>query len=176
MSVAIFDDRLEITSSGLLPQGITVDDLKREHNSRPRNPLLAEVFYRRGLIERWGRGTLKIVELCRAAGQPEPQFEERAGEVVVRFLPSEYSPPLRISHDLSDRQRQILHILRDGKKKRFSEILTAFDVPPAERTLRDDLNLLRKLGLVEGTGKGPGARWWLRLGTTPSDKEENAAK
>src|SRR5438309_915809 len=51
------DDRLEIISSGLLPVGITVADLKRSHVSRPRNPLIAEVFYRRGLIERWGRGT-----------------------------------------------------------------------------------------------------------------------
>ena len=38
VNVAIYDDRLEITSSGLLPPGITVADLKREHVSRPRNP------------------------------------------------------------------------------------------------------------------------------------------
>ncbi|MFO7902511.1 MAG: ATP-binding protein [Planctomycetota bacterium] len=93
VSVGIFDDRLEITSTGTLPVGISVEDLKRDHASRPRNPILAEVFYRRALIERWERGTQKIVELCRAAGHPEPEFEERAGEVVVRFLPRDYIPP-----------------------------------------------------------------------------------
>jgi hypothetical protein len=46
VSVAIYDDRLEIWSSGGLPSGIEVEDLKREHLSRPRNPLIAEVFYR----------------------------------------------------------------------------------------------------------------------------------
>jgi len=70
VSVAIYDDRLEIWSSGALPSGIEVEDLKREHLSRPRNPLIAEVFYRRGLVERWGRGTQKIVELCLRAGHP----------------------------------------------------------------------------------------------------------
>ena len=68
-------------------------DLKRKHISAPRNPLIAGVFYRRGLIEQWGRGTQKIVDWCVAAGQPEPEFEEQAGAVVVRFLPSGYNPP-----------------------------------------------------------------------------------
>ena len=62
MFVAIYDDRLEITSLGLLPPGISVADLKQDHASRLRNPLIAGVFYRRGLIEQWGRGTQKIVD------------------------------------------------------------------------------------------------------------------
>lgn len=33
------------------------EDLKRDHPSKPRNPLIARVFYLRGIIERWGRGT-----------------------------------------------------------------------------------------------------------------------
>jgi hypothetical protein len=75
VSIAIFDNRLEIASTGTLPFGLTEEDLKREHTSRPRNPLLAEVFYRRGLIERWGRGTQRLVELCVEARHPEPEFE-----------------------------------------------------------------------------------------------------
>jgi len=55
-----------------------------------RSPLIAGAFYRRGLIEQWGRGTQKIVDWCVATGQPEPEFEEQAGAVVVRFRPSGY--------------------------------------------------------------------------------------
>jgi ATP-dependent DNA helicase RecG len=62
--VAMYDDRLEIVSSGLLPPGITVADLKRDHASHLRNPLIAEPFYRRALIEKWGSGTQKIVDIC----------------------------------------------------------------------------------------------------------------
>lgn len=164
VSIAIFDDRLEVTSTGSLPAGITVADLKQEHTSRPRNPILAEVFYRRGLIERWGRGTQKIIELCRAAGHPEPEFHERAGEVVVRFLPSEYIAPHRVTQDLTDRQREILQIIADGRDVPFREIHDNLKESVSERTVCNDLIALRNLGQVESHGKGAGARWTLRQG------------
>ncbi len=90
VSITIYDDRLEVWSAGTLPFGLQVEDLKRDHQSRPRNLLIAGVFYRRGLVEQWGRGTQNIVELCVEAGHPEPEFVEQAGAVGVRFLPSGY--------------------------------------------------------------------------------------
>lgn len=62
MGVAIFDDRLEITSPGGLHFGLKVDDLYQSHESLPWNPAIASVFYRRGIIEAWGRGTIKMAE------------------------------------------------------------------------------------------------------------------
>jgi len=168
ISVAIFDDRLEVVSTGLLPAGITVAELKRPHRSLPRNPTIAGVFYRRGLIEQWGRGTQKIVDWCVAAGQPEPEFEQEAGDVVVRFRPSSYHPPLTVRHDLTERQRRILQYLADGQKRRIQEIHGSLDSPPAKRTLLDDLKLLRQVGLVESGGRGVGAKWWL---VKPTDVE-----
>lgn len=158
--LAIYDDRLEIISSGLLPPGITIADLKRSHVSRPRNPLIAEVFYRRGLSEQWGRGTQKIVDWCVAAGQPEPDFEEQAGDVVVRFLPSSYHPPLRVSRDLRERQRRILLILADGTKRSFSEVYQQVPDSPARRTVQADLRMLRDLGVVASSGRGVSSPWW----------------
>src|SRR5271157_3056103 len=160
--VAIFDDRLEVTSLGLLPPGITVADLKRDHVSRLRNPLIAGVFYRRGLIEQWGRGTQKIVSWCVAAGQPEPEFEEQAGAVVVRFRPSGYHPPLRVSQDLSERQRRILLILSQGGDWTFGRIYERLNDPSARRTIQADLRLLRDLNLVDFSGHGGSARWRLK--------------
>lgn len=162
VSVAVFDDRLEVTSTGKLPPGVSIEDLKRDHTSRPRNPLLAEVFFRRGLIERWGRGTQKIVELCAAAGHPEPQFEERAGEFVVRFLPSDYIAPLKVSHDLTERQREILQILSRAETVPLREILGHMSSPPSERTVQEDLRHLKKVGLVDSGGRGRGASYRLR--------------
>ena len=87
ISIAIFDDRLEIWNDGTLPFGFTPNDLKKDHISQPRNPLIATVFYIRGLIEKWGRGTQKIIELCTQLGHPEPEFMEQGGAFAVRFLP-----------------------------------------------------------------------------------------
>jgi ATP-dependent DNA helicase RecG len=161
VSLAIYDDRLEIWSSGGLPLGIRVEDLKRDHLSRPRNPLIAEVFYRRGLVERWGRGTQKIVELCVRAGHPEPEFLENAGAVGVRFLPSGYVAPHRVGHDLTDRQRRVLQALGAGKSRPFASIRAQVDATIAERTLRDDLLHLKRLGLIGSRGHGRGATWFL---------------
>ncbi|MGH7138578.1 MAG: ATP-binding protein [Pirellulales bacterium] len=120
------------------------------------------MFYLRGLIERWGRGTQKIVELCVRAGHPEPEFEERASEFVVRFIPSGYVPPHRVSHDLTERQRRILHVLGDGATLRSGEIRAQLSPTPSATVLRDELNLLRNLGLIDGSGHGAGAKWWLK--------------
>ena len=153
-----------------MPAVISVADLKQTHVSRLRNPLMAEVFYRRGLVEQWGRGTQKIVEWCVvAAGQPEPEFEERAGTVVVRFLPSGYHPPLTATHDLTERQRQVLLLLSDRRKWKVQDIYSRLTPQPARRTLQTDLDLLRNLGLIEAGGRGPGARWWLK----PTDEPNN---
>ncbi|MBX9584010.1 MAG: putative DNA binding domain-containing protein [Gemmataceae bacterium] len=161
VSVAVYDDRVEITSTGTLPFGLTVSDLVRDHVSKPRNPLLAEVFFRRGLIEKWGRGTQRIIDLCVAAGHPPPEFEERAGDVTVRFIPSGYVPPHRIEHDLTDRQRRILHALRDGRPHRADAIRAGVDPNIPDRTLRNDLTLLKSWGLIQTSGRGAGARWSL---------------
>ncbi|MFM9100714.1 MAG: ATP-binding protein, partial [Cyanobium sp.] len=58
---------------------------KREHASRPRNLLIADVCFRRGLIERWGRGTQVIVEECERAGCSEPSYRLSGGCFVVTF-------------------------------------------------------------------------------------------
>ena len=151
--VAIFDDCLEVSSIGLLPAGITVADLKRKHISVLRNPLIAGVFYRRGLIEQWGRGTEKIVDWCVSAGQPEPEFEEQAGAVVVRFRPSGYNPPLRTSHNLTERQRRILLIVADGARRSFGEVYRQLPDSPPKRTVQADLRF-RDLKLLASQGRG----------------------
>lgn len=161
VSVAIFDDRLEVASTGTLPDGLTVDDLKRQHFSQPRNPLLADVFYRRGLIELWGRGTQGIVRLCIGAGCPEPQFEERAGEFVVRFFAPTYSVARPKGVDVTERQARILALLRHGTKLTLKDVREGIDASLSDSTIRSDLSRLRELGLVESAGIGRGAYWRL---------------
>jgi hypothetical protein len=85
VSLAIFDDRVEIWSAGTFPAGITPDMLTRKHLSVLRNPTIAEMFQRAGLIEQWGRGTNRVIEMCRAAGIAVPVFQEIGPFAVVTF-------------------------------------------------------------------------------------------
>lgn len=161
VGVAIYDDRLEITSSGSLPEGITVEDLTRPHSSKPRNELIAGVFHRRGIIEQWGTGTLKMAEVTEEAGLPPPEFEERGGEVVVRFRPTQYVAPSRTTHDLTSLQRELLTVLGNRGPMALSDILERLDTDAAERTVQKNLSTLRDLEMIELRGHGRGARWAL---------------
>jgi predicted HTH transcriptional regulator len=69
----------------VLPTKVTAASLSRKHGSHPRNPFIADVFYRAGLIEKWGRGTNRVIEMCRRHGIAAPTFEEIAGSVLVTF-------------------------------------------------------------------------------------------
>jgi ATP-dependent DNA helicase RecG len=162
VGVAIYDDRLEISSPGLLHFGLTVDDLFRPHQSLLWNPLIARVFYRRGIIETWGRGTLKMAELTRQAGLPRPEIAEGSNWVTVRFRPSRYVPPQRVGHSLSEQQQVILGILGAGRRLALREVVAAVGTNPPPWSVRDDLALLKQLGLVDSSGRGRGAKWSLR--------------
>jgi ATP-dependent DNA helicase RecG len=161
VGVAIFDDRLEITSTGNLPFGLTPDDLTRPHASQPWNPLMADVFYRRGIIEQWGRGTLKIIDLTEQAGLITPEFEVRGGEVVVRFHPHGYVPPSRVTRDLTPLQQELLAVLAAIGPASLSSLRANLAAPVPVSTLREHLQALRQLTLVHLQGRGRGARWIL---------------
>ena len=57
----------------------------QKHPSIPFNPDIAGAFFRAGLIETWGRGTLKIVDECKLANLPAPSFEKDENGVTVIF-------------------------------------------------------------------------------------------
>lgn len=162
VGVAIYDDRLEISSTGVLPFDLTPEDLTRPHPSRPWNPLIAQVFYRRGIIEAWGRGTIKMAELTEQAGLASPEFECAAGEVLVRFRPTRYVPPTRVGHDLAPLQRELLDVLARIGPASLKQLKGGLVSEPPDRTVQDNLQMLRRLGLVDATGKGRGARWMLK--------------
>lgn len=162
VAVAIYDDRLEITSSGTLHFGLTPSALFEPHESLPWNPFVARVFYRRGIIESWGRGTIKMGELMTRAGLPRPEIFESAGCVTVRFAPGHYVPPQQVARDVTERQQRVLGHLSDlpyGAAVR--EIAAALGVSHAPWTIREDLATLRMLGLVTNAGMGRAARWKL---------------
>ncbi len=159
VAVAMYQDRLEITSSGALHFGLTADKLFEPHESLPWNPSIARVFHRRGIIESWGRGTQKIAELSEKAGLPRPEIEEGAGCVIVRFFPDRYVPPQKVSHAVTPRQQQILGALSEHGRLALRDISTLLNIEL--RSLRDELRLLKQLGLIDTQGYARGSRWFL---------------
>jgi ATP-dependent DNA helicase RecG len=90
IAVAMYDDHLEIVNPGQFQLGIEPAKLVVPHESRPWNPIIANVFYRAGVIERWGMGTLKMMDWCHAFNCPPPEWKEQSGSVYVTFRPAEW--------------------------------------------------------------------------------------
>jgi len=99
-----------------LPEGISLESLKRTHSSRPRNPLIADVCFKGGLIDTWGRGTLRIIDTCKEAGLPEPELIERDGGFLVTLFKNNLTKEQLKKLGLNERQiTAVLYVKENGK-------------------------------------------------------------
>ncbi len=85
VSIAIYDDRIEITNSGVFPQDMSMERLLGPHDSQPHNPTIANVLYKSTILESWGRGIKLMVDECHRVGIPDPEFHCDGGFVWVIF-------------------------------------------------------------------------------------------
>ena len=161
IQIKIFEGKIWIWNDGRLPEGITIEDLKKVHSSKLRNKLIADIFFRANLIEKWGTGTLRIVDTCKKAGLPEPEFLEEQGGFSVWFF-KDYAEVIelfkeKLEHlDINKRQiNAVLYIKQTGKitNKEYMKLNNV-----SKQTASKDLkvlvekNILNKLGGLRGRG------------------------
>jgi ATP-dependent DNA helicase RecG len=152
-----------------LPNGLSLEDLKSEHNSRPRNPKIAEACFKAGYIDTWGRGTLKIINSCKEAELPEPEIKEASGGVSVTIFkitnPEESG---EIRKEFGKNSERI-------RKEFGKEVARAFDVIVAHpeftseqiaeevgktsRTVEKYIAKLKEAGIIERKGPKLGGHW-----------------
>ncbi|MDD5451999.1 MAG: helix-turn-helix domain-containing protein [Desulfovibrionales bacterium] len=153
VQVRIFDHGLEVWNPGTLPAGLTVDDLRRNHESKPRNKLIARMFFLIRYIEQFGTGTGRMIEECRMAGIPEPEFESRGGSFRVVFRKTIPVERRFAEAGLNERQLKALSLIAERGQITLSEFAQLMKMP--KRTLQRDIQGLLKKGLLvkRGTGK-----------------------
>lgn len=165
--VAIYSDRLEIESPGMLPFGYTLEDFIAGI-SHVRNKVIARVFRELQLMEEWGTGYKRVVNACQKGGYAIPDWSEIGTTVRVTFQPNPATQeePERKKQaepeELLPRQQEILDIFRQqGKMLSAKEIHQKLHSPISERTLRLDLQALKEQGHLEKRGSGPSTFWQL---------------
>jgi ATP-dependent DNA helicase RecG len=156
IQLSVYDDKLILWNPGILPFDITIDVLKKKHPSRPRNRYIADIFFRAGYIESWGRGIEKMIEAFKKAGLPEPIFEELAGGLQVTLLKGIYTEEYLRKLDLSDRQIKAIIYTKEHKKISNKVYQQLFNV--SRNTASNDLQQLVKAKLlISNEQKGAGA-------------------
>lgn len=158
VQISVYDDKIMIWNEGKLPEGFSIEDLKKKHTSRPYNPTIASVFFKGGLIEAWGRGTINIISECLKAGLPEPSFESEFGGISVKLF-KPYTEKYLTEKGLNKRQiKAVIYckendFITNGIYQTISET--------SERTATRDLEFLTEIGLFEKVGEKKGTKYKL---------------
>ncbi|MEW6041468.1 MAG: helix-turn-helix domain-containing protein, partial [Elusimicrobiota bacterium] len=156
IQIKIYDDRITIWNPGGLPAGITIEELYNpNHPSRPRNKLIAQIFFDVGLIEKYGSGIQRIISACKEAGIPQPTFEEKFGGFIVEFRKDIYTEEYLKKLGLNERQIKAVMYVKEKEKITNKDYLELTNISriTASRELQDlvEKNVLKKIGKV---GKG----------------------
>ena len=166
----VYSHKLWLWNAGELPDKITFEKLKKAHLSCPRNELLADVFFKAGYIEAWGRGTVKIVEACRKSKLPEPEFSELTGGFLVSFSKGKDAAPEKESVEKSDETTEkatekttesttekILAVLR--KHPEISARVIAQKTGISYHTVDWNLRALKRKQRIRRIGPDKGGHW-----------------
>lgn len=158
----VYDDRLHLWNPGMLPEELTVEELKQEHSSYPRNRNIAGVFFKAGYVEAWGRGTNDIMAACRAAGLPEPIIEEKQGGLSIVFLKDIYTEAYLKGIGLEEPFIKVLLFIKDNGSITNSEYQQLFGF--SKRKSTNDLQHLVNERFIEKVGtRGRGTFYRLKL-------------
>jgi ATP-dependent DNA helicase RecG len=146
--VALFDDRLEVENPGLLPFGLTIEDIQKGI-SKLRNRVIGRVFQELGLIEQWGSGIQRMNAACLERGLDAPWFEEIGTHFRVTL-----SAIRRRAPATDKRDQAILGALRASSPRGLSTSEVAKRISLSPRAARTRLASLVERGLVAEIGSG----------------------
>ena len=150
IKVAIFEDKVEITSPGKLLPDIDFSDML-SGQSNTRNKTLAPVFKRMGIIEQWGNGLRIISDEMKNYPEIEMIWSEPGISFRVTFFKKNYR---EMSGEMSG---EIIELLKKDKDITIPEIAKMIGV--TERTIERKISVLQKMELIQRIGPKKGGHW-----------------
>lgn len=182
IQVAIYDDRLEVTSPGGLYNGLTYEKVMNGH-SKIRNKGIANIFSQMGLVEAWGSGIKRILNAAEEYGLPKPRFQEFDNMFRVELFRNSF-PMMEESRDigetsekhrrsigevsgieqqieLNDTQKKIIKLLLEDNQ--LSAIKLADRIGIASRNIESNIKKLKELGILIRHGSPKNGYWEVTL-------------
>ncbi len=152
VQMRIYNNEINLWNSGALLEDLTPEKLKGKHKSVLRNELIANTFYKAGLIEAWGRGTINIINECKKANLPIPDFNENTNGFEIIFYKDKFNDEFLIELGLNERQKQIIKFLTENPKITSLEYCNKFNI--TKRTANRDLKQLIELKTIVAKDDG----------------------
>jgi len=159
--VLVFDDRIEIINPGSFPEGVTPEKPKHV----PVNPVLCQLMYDVGFIEKYGSGIYMINELCEDWGIPRPEYDLSEIETKVVFRSGGRAIVIseieELGVELNERQMVGLKIIFEEGKITNANYAKMFEI--SRNTATNDLSNLVEKGLIKRVGRGRGSYYAPRI-------------
>ena len=171
IQMRVWNDRVELWNGGSLPMGFTIDTLLGQHESYPRNILIARIFYLAGFIESWGRGYEKIRMAFEKEHLQMPKFEQIRGGIMAtisreRFMSNDTKDDTKDdTKELSDRQQIIIELIRKNPSVTIQEMTQKTNA--SESTIKRELAYLAKVDVIVRKGSRKEGHWEV----IPSEKK-----
>lgn len=165
VQISVYDHKLMIWNPGVLPESWDIARLMGKHPSQPSNPDIANSFFRAGSIESWGRGIDRILEACRAVGNPAPQIQlEATGIWVVFPFKSDKGSGDLVSGGAGTREKtrektreRILRLLREDPFLSTSGLAQELSI--TDKGVEWQLRALKADGRLRRQGADKGGHW-----------------
>jgi len=126
IQISVYEDKIYIYNDGIMPADLnTTEKLFEKHSSKPFNPKLAQVFFKSGMIEVWGRGFDKIRDACvKYDNTPLPEYDISETGVMVLCKPCErYMQLLRGGESVTSYDRYMTDILTEKEATYIAVIM-----------------------------------------------------
>lgn len=180
VQVALFDNRLEVTSPGMLLNGVTIDKMKDGY-SKVRNRAIAHAFSYMKIIEEWGSGIPRMFDEFSKYGLEEPELVDMDGDFRVNFYRKKSSSKngtdfgtdfgtdngtdtkLATALKKSGSSKKavrilgIINLMKKDETINVAEIVTALE--SSERTIKRDIEFLKEAGIVKREGNTKSGKW-----------------
>ena len=170
IQLSVYNDKLILWNEGRLPEGFTIKTLLGKHPSRPFNKNVADIFFKAGFIEAWGRGIAKITDGFINAGLTAPVFETTMGGVMLTIERGttelkKSSNKLNVTENVTDKvtdkvtdnQSLILQYIFEQQKITTREL--AEKVGISQRKIKENIAKLKTTGLIKRIGPAKGGHW-----------------
>jgi ATP-dependent DNA helicase RecG len=159
IQISVYQQKLIIWNQGQLPENWTIAHLSEKHPSKPYNPDIANCFFRAGLIESWGLGTLKILNECKKAKLSVPNFNFQDSDFTVTFKlknTKQLQSPVAIKLSGTNADK-VLQLIESNVKITINEL--AIKLKVSESTIERILKNLQLKNIIYRDGSKKEGAW-----------------
>ena len=158
IQIKVFENKIRIWNDGQLPHDWSLNNLFSIHPSKPNNPDVANAFFRAGMIESWGRGIEKIIDLCVSVGLPKPVFDTSNGGLQIEFIPNPEKKESKVKEKTSGKTSgKIISILIINPDATIPQMAEQIGI--SERSIERNLQNLQKDKKIDRIGPAKGGHW-----------------